>query len=298
MVFYERQFESINRPSGGRIRCYVVNPLSSVDLGQVFGGLGYKTKPLKDFGFKNRNVHFAAASRPGAKESISAELQQLFADALPLEPGLFRLCTEPPDDRAYSFRTFDDRWIDVPTSCNATNTSGVIATSEPPLVVPVDKKYTANGPGVVLKRTAEHVGFNGLKFRGKMSFPELDKNSYVSSRDAWPPGLLRVGEAGYESDALRCAPHNWVVKRPVGHHTDDTNVFPARYPPPRWIALRGEACSMRCTAMGPARTESAGVLKKRFSGYQPRRILNHHFRSKNAILRRTDSRTSRLKTQT
>ena len=223
-----QEFEGINRPSGGRIQGYAVNSLGSVDLAQVFEDLGYDTKPPKEFGFKNRNIHFACACRPGAEERLSPKLKELFFNALTNEAGMVRLSSEPPNYRPKAWRSFADRWIDVPaaTKVLASKPPAYDSTDEDlPFSVPLDQAFAAHGPGLVSKRTAQHVGFNGFTFRKKMSFPELEDRSYDLTKEAWPPGMLHIGEPGYESESLRCAPENWILRRPVRYHGK------ARYPP-------------------------------------------------------------------
>ena len=228
-----QEFESINRPASGRIRGYAINPLGCIDLAEVFASLGYDTKPPKEFGFKNRNVHFACACLPDARETLSPELKRLLVNALPKDAGMVRLCSEPPNSRPNEWRCFADRWIDVPAASRAIEVTveNTSPNQEAPLVIPLDKEFAAKGPGVVSKRTAEHVGFNGLRFRGKMSFPELEEGRYHCTREAWPPGLLRAGDPGYETESLRCAPENWLIRKPVRHYSDGSRNIKARYPP-------------------------------------------------------------------
>ena len=230
-------FESINRLSGGRVTGYVINPLAQIDFASILRGLGYETTPPKDFGFTNRNIQFAAACRQEAKAQLSDSLRALLVNALPDREGMVRLCSEPTNETPLEFRLFQERWIDVPAAAVSARAAGPDSSSDlsPPLVVPADMMFSASGPSVVSKRTAEHVGFNGLSFRGNASFPELNNTTSRLVRDAWPMNLLRVGEPGFQSESLRCAPENWIVRRAVGTKQCATEALTegrkARYPP-------------------------------------------------------------------
>ena len=92
-------FEKINRKFG-KVQSFVINPLSSIDFFTVLETLGYQTKPPPPFGFNKRNTHFSAACRPGAKKGLPVELQTVFGDMLPNDPGIVRVSSSPP--RAYS----------------------------------------------------------------------------------------------------------------------------------------------------------------------------------------------------
>ena len=209
----------------------------------VFSNLGYQVKPPTTIGFKNRNVHFAGACRPEAKARLSPALRPLLEDALPDNAGMVRICTEPPG-KPKMWRTMDERWLDVPAAAagydsnlqveddvneNDEDDDSHMTITNPPLVVKKNTKFAAHGPGVVSKRTAEHVGFNGLQFRGKQAFPELscDDSNIVAA--AWPKGLLCAGQPGFECESLRCAPENWIARRPVSHFARGGQII-ARYP--------------------------------------------------------------------
>ena len=91
-----------------------MNPLSSIDFAEVFASLGYATKPPPDFGFLRRNIHFAAACKPGVKSRLPVDLGELFTSALPDDAGMVRISTEPPGLHAHSQLAFEGRYFDVP----------------------------------------------------------------------------------------------------------------------------------------------------------------------------------------
>lgn len=109
-----------------------------------------------------------------------------------------------------------------------------------PLFIPIDKPYTPSGNGVVSTRTAHHVGFNGYEFRKLNAFPELQNTASELVKRAWPNGLIdpyrnRQGSESEEpvfgTEALKCAPENWIMRRPVSHFGDLRTGWKARYPP-------------------------------------------------------------------
>lgn len=117
------------------------------------------------------------------------------------------------------------------------NQSGV---TEMPLVVPIDHPYSASGSGVVSTRTAEHVDYNGLAFRPLRACPELKDTLKNYIRQAWPRGLVELqdGQRNISSDepvagseSLKCAPLNWLVRRPVRRFCASERDWKARYPP-------------------------------------------------------------------
>lgn len=80
------------------MRGFALNPLSSLDFASNLESLGYATRPPKEFGFLKRNIHFAGACRPEAKEGLEGELKTLIGPALPDIPGIVRLSTNPPSE--------------------------------------------------------------------------------------------------------------------------------------------------------------------------------------------------------
>lgn len=149
-----------------------------------------KQSPPKDFGVTKRNIHFVAACRQVAKQRLSSDLLQLLGPVLPDNEGMVRISASPPNQCAQRELPYDDRFFDVP----AARTAGKSAPEPPPplnsgspeipeqtafspLVVPLDKQFSPSGHGVVSQRTANHVGFNGLQFRGSNGYPELRNTS-------------------------------------------------------------------------------------------------------------------------
>lgn len=185
-----------------------LNPLSSIEFTEVLCSLGYETKVPPDFGFKLRNIHFAAACAPGAKMGLTDELLNLVGPALPDEGGLVRVSTSPLNSVPQSQLPFEQQYVDVPaTFIDGSGTDGIVQTtnstsetgdarnplgvrSAAPLVVPLDKPYSDSGNGVVSHRTAVHVYYNGLAFRGLRACPELVGRSSLIVQEAWPPGML------------------------------------------------------------------------------------------------------------
>lgn len=193
---------------------FAVNPLGGIEFAEVFASLGYETKPPKDFGFIKRNIHFSGACAVGAKQRISIDLQVLLGSALPDEPGMVRVCENPPIDRPQSELPYGERYFDVPAarfpqSADKGRQASVVRTPAP-LVVPMDREYSPSGNGVVSNRTAHHVGFNGYGFRKLGAFPELRNSSSQLVRRAWPPGLIEPygsgsggGDPVYGSESIR-----------------------------------------------------------------------------------------------
>lgn len=98
------------------------------------------------------------------------------------DTGMVRIASEPPGRVPQSQICFEDRCVDVPAArvtnrAVQDNTDGVVRDSsedcEIPLVVPLGLGYSPSGNGVVSTRTAQHVGFNGIEFRGLNACPEL-----------------------------------------------------------------------------------------------------------------------------
>lgn len=230
------EFESINRKNG-TVQGYAVNPLSSCDFVAILRSLGYETSPPKDFGFVKHDIHFSAACRPGAKELMPAKLRSLIGEMLPSHPGMVRLCSDTPVSCGQIEIPYEKRYCDVPAVSHSSlnsivhgNRSEVLSAAEEnmyleaPLVVPIDKPYTPSGPGVVSRRTMLHVGYNGIEFRKLNACPELHNLEDPLVREAWPPSLLISGQGSSEDvndepvrglDTTKCAPDNWVVRRPV-----------------------------------------------------------------------------------
>lgn len=229
------EFESLKRRSGG-VQGYAFNPLSSVDFSDILNSLGYETRPPKDINFTKRNIHFAAACTPAAKAHLPPVLQALIGRLLPDQPGMVRIGTEPPSPLPQSELPFEERYIDVPAmKLSETNAEEISSRSIPasvsdaPLSVPLNQAYSSSGPGVVSHRTATHVGYNGIGFRGERSCPELSNPASPVVTEAWPSSYLRRWEQNQEpladSEVLKCAPENWVLRRPCRRFGS------ARYPP-------------------------------------------------------------------
>lgn len=129
--------------------------------------------------FTRRNIHFAAACAAGAKARLSNELKGLIALALPDKEGMVRLSNEPPGGMRCEELPLDKKFIDVPAADLGRDVHDLVPiyTSDALLIVPLDHRYTTSGNGVVSTRTAEHVGYNGLAFRGKAANPE--PNGYL-----------------------------------------------------------------------------------------------------------------------
>ena len=108
-------FEIINRKTRN-VQGFVVNPLSSVDFATVFDMLGYETKPPQNFGFIKRNIYFAGACVAGAKNTLPVELRTVLGPALPDDPGMVRIATEPPSRSPQGQIPFEDRYMDVPAA--------------------------------------------------------------------------------------------------------------------------------------------------------------------------------------
>lgn len=240
-------FESINRKSGS-IHGFAVNSLSCVDFSEIFGSLGYETTPPKDFGFVKRNIHFSVACSYGAQNRLPVALRNLLGDLLPSEPGMVRVCSDPPGEFRQSELPYERRFTDVPAvalgslgSVGVSDSTGPpFAEAAAPLVVPMDRSYAPSGPGVVSHRNMEHVGYNGIEFRKLNACPELSNDSEPLVMQAWPVGLLGKDRyhlsggseelvSGFES--MKCAPENWVLRRPVARFNLDGQPPRARYPP-------------------------------------------------------------------
>lgn len=120
-----------------------------------------------------------------------------------------------------------------------TNASTHLATeADAPLAVPLDREYAPSGSGVVSHRNMVHVGYNGIKFRRLRACPELHNENDPLVRATWPLGLLKrsssreVSEEPVQgSEQARCAPENWVVRRPASHFTSPRGEIGTRYPP-------------------------------------------------------------------
>lgn len=240
-------FEDVKRKSGS-VQGFAFNPLSSIDFAEVFKSLGYQTKPPSDFGFVKRNLHFAAACAAGAKQKLPLDLRILMGAALPDDPGMVRVSTEPPGIAQGALR-YEDRYIDVPAASSAfrgidnEDSSDLLGTDDlddAPLVVPLDAPYAANGKYMVSTRTAQHVGYNGIQFRKLRACPEMRDSSKSIVRRAWPRGLLEANEYSRtqgsaepfsSSESLKRAPLNWIVRKPVMHFARSETDWAARYPP-------------------------------------------------------------------
>lgn len=238
-------FEDVRRRNG-QVEGFAVNPLASVDFAAVFASLGYETKPSPEFGFTKRNINFSGACAAGAKERLPIELKELLGDALPDNVGIVRISCEPPGIRSQKQRRYEERWFDVPAAHLAEQLNEDVVgfnadlMLEVPLVVPMNHPYSSSGSGVVSTRTAEHVDFNGLSFRPLRACPELKDTSKDYIRQAWPRGLaeLQDGELNLScdepvagSESLKCAPLNWIVRRPVRSFCSSDRDWKARYPP-------------------------------------------------------------------
>lgn len=232
------EFEAV-KCKGGQVYGFAANPLASIEFSAVLESLGYRTKPPKDFGFIKRNIHFAAACNPVAKERLGCDLKQLLGTALPDDDGMVRLSSSPPTHRRQDALSFEERYCDVPASCLSDNDIHTPHESDvsPPLVVPVDKGFTTGGQGVVSQRTTKHVGFNGIEFRTAKGYPELKNHSSRLVRQAWPTGLSGAysvsdsGEPVYGVESMKSAPENWVIRRPLRHFGSSESDWKARYPP-------------------------------------------------------------------
>ena len=233
-------FESINRKTGN-VQGFAVNRLSCVDFATVFDMLGYETKRPQNFGFIKRNIHFAGACVAGAKNRFPVELRTVLGPALPDDPGMVQIATEPPSRGPQSQIPFEDRYMDVPAARLDVREDevGLLRGYEsgPPLTVPLDTAYSASGNGVVLTRTAKHVDYNGIEFRRLKACPELSDSSKPIIRRAWPKGLvdLHAGTASEEpvaeSESFKCAPVSWIVRQPVKQFCSTSSDWKARYPP-------------------------------------------------------------------
>lgn len=244
------EFENVK---GSDVHGFAVNPLSSVEFPSVFEGLGYETKPPKGFGFTKRNIHFAAACRQTAKQRLCCDLQRIMGPALPNEEGMVRISSSPPTSQNQNELRYEERYWDVPAArtredhtpvvqpagqsrCNG-NSSTSIESNPVPLVVALDKPFSASGQGLVSHRTAEHVGFNGIEFRHSNGYPEMRNDSSRLVGQAWPRSILQrystseSEEPVYGVESVKCAPENWVVRRPVGHFGTCEQDWKARYPP-------------------------------------------------------------------
>ena len=171
------------------------------------------------------------------------DLEQLIGSLLPDEEGMVRLSSEPLHGRTAYELPFAQRPIDVP-GCKMRNPNTPLPTSSarnPPLIVSLRNPFSEGGRGVVSQRTARKVGFNGLYFRGQQAFPELSGYSSRIVRQAWPPGLLdgSLSAPTKEMEQNKCAPENWIARRPVGQFGNEQMGFKARYPPRNFLnALR------------------------------------------------------------
>lgn len=237
------------RTKMGEVRSFAINPLASIDFLCVFEELGYQVKPPKEFNFSRRNIHFSGACQPGYKALLPNDVMELIGESLPDYEGMVRISTEPTGMMSQSSLNFEDRFVDVPASkyahlstnrCLPRQTEGGIgdATIIPrcPLTVEKDKPFAPSGYGVVSSRTAQHVGYNGYNFRKLKACPELSSNSSKMVRKAWPIGLLRdasqnISNDGRNIERLKCAPANWIVRRPLSFYARQSGVVRARYPP-------------------------------------------------------------------
>lgn len=99
--------------------------------------------------------------------------------------------------------------------------------TEPSLTVPLDRRFSSSGNGLVSQRSAEHVLFNGFEFLISNGYPELKGNSTELVQRAWPAGLLRPdnmeesGDPVYGVESVKCAPETWVLRRPLRHFGND-----------------------------------------------------------------------------
>lgn len=229
-----QEFESINIPKHGPVKGFCLNLLSSVDFVYIFEGLGYETKPPKDFGFDNRDIHFAVACGPGVERRMDAEVLELFPNALSDHEGMVRVFTNPPSRVPNEFRKFEDRWADVPAA--ALFSSSKIALKpielkqEAPLVVSLEQDFVVTGKCVVSKKTAEHVGYNGLCFLDKAAFLEMRAMVAEAVKEAWPENLLRAGPPGFELESIKWPPDNWILRRSLAHYKVGSCLRPS-YPP-------------------------------------------------------------------
>ena len=159
------EFESINR-SVGTVKGFALNPLRSIDFTEVFASLGNEMKPPKEFLFTRRNINFAGACQPRAKGKLGADLLKLIGPALPEQPGMVRICTNPPSGSAQEELLYHDRYFEVPAcslqlySTLETQHSTLESTANPysqeadhvpliPLAVPLDIDYSPSGNCVV-----------------------------------------------------------------------------------------------------------------------------------------------------
>ena len=242
------EFESLKRRSG-RITGLAVNPLSSVDFASVFELLGYDTKPPKDFGFVKRNIHFSAACTQAAKRNLSPALKVMLGPGLPDNEGMVRISSSPPTTKAQGQLPYEERSFDVPAVRNINPIQSSLNSREDelyvPLTVPVDQSFSVGGNCVVSQNTAKRVGYNGFEFRKHNGNPELRQSASRLVRQAWPPGLLEPFESNSESDepvygieSVKCAPENWVLRKPVGHYRTLDRDCKARYLPRNFLNAR------------------------------------------------------------
>ena len=260
-------FEGVRRKQGS-VSGFAVNPLASVEFSEVFRSLGYATKPPAEFGFNMRNIHFASACSPQAKARLPVELQQLLTGLLREHAGMVRISSEPPRDIPQCELPYSERYCDVPardlSTLHRCTPSTSKEPSEAPLTIPLEQPYSASGPGVVSTRTAEHVGYNGLEFRKLRACPELGDTSKRVVREAWPKGLLDIqdGKSVVDvdqshlsvSESRKCAPINWIVRRPVRHFSKSENDCASRYPPANLLNARFRRPPGDMTLWIPSRT--------------------------------------------
>ena len=234
------EFEGINKRVG-TVRGYAINPMASVDFGVVLGSLGYRKTPDPLFNFNRRNVHFAAACAPHVKDKLNVDLRKLLGVLLPDVEGVVRISSNRPTEKDQAFLPLPERFIDVPACvynvCDGNVTVPVFrgGLEEPPLSVPMDKKFYPGGNGVVPFKTATDIGYMGIKFSRQKACAEIGSYKYELVREAWPRDYYsRFGNwegppiSGAE---MKCAPVNWVVRAPNSHFTDDNGYAIPRYPP-------------------------------------------------------------------
>lgn len=162
----------------------------------------------------------------------------------PDDEGFVRVCSDPATYRPQSKVPFESRYLYVPAAIPSASTASFNNSSLPnavidaPLVVPLDKQFAPSGHGAVSSRNTEHMGYNGFAFRKMKAHPELQIPDDPLTREAWPVGLLHtsVGSVDGEepvngSESKKCAPENWVIRRPVARFASKENGIVARYPP-------------------------------------------------------------------
>ena len=159
---------------GSQICC---QPIKRHRVCCCFASLEYQIKPPKDFSFVKRNIHFATACRQSAKRRLSDAVRKRLGPALPNANGMVWISSSPPSHRDIMELPSEERYVEVPAAClsesgsasaahSLRNLEGLHQGPIPMVAVAVDQPFAASGNGVASQRTVNHVGFNGISFRG------------------------------------------------------------------------------------------------------------------------------------